>query len=182
MKHLLFITLISLGFTVGLTAKTEHHKNERQSLSDKQIKRMDRKHNSNKAMRRNFRTQKEYKHKTRRKYSKHVKKHSKYINGYHYNISGYRDHHRINRLRGYRHGKKGWTLAYRYDRASFYDNEGYYYGYFNRYGYFFEDVFYKYDRYYSYRDRVKGRGLFDQKYYMPANYGYYGFYRSSDNY
>ena len=175
MKQFLLITLISMGFTIGLAAKTEHKKNEMQVMSDKQIKRMDRKHNINKAKRRDFRTQKEYRHKTDRKHSKYVDKKSKYNNGYNYDRPIYRDHRRMNRQRGYRHGKKGWTLAYRYDRASFYDNEGYYYGYFNRYGYFFEDVFYRYDRYYRYKDRVRGRGLFDHRYYMPANYRYYGF-------
>lgn len=175
MKHILFITLISIGFTVGVAAKNEHHKNESEIMSDKQIKRMDRKHNINKAKSRDFRTQKEYKYKTKRKHSKHLDKYAKYNNGHHYHRSVVRDHHRMNRQRGYRHGKKGWTLAYRYERASFYDNEGYYYGYFNRYGYFFEDVFYRYDRYYTYRDRIEGRGLFDNRYYMPANYRYYGF-------
>jgi len=172
MKHILFITLVSMGFTVGVAAKNEHHRNETVLMTDKQIKRMDRKHNNDKAQRRDFKTQKEYKHRTQRKHSKYL---DKYNNGRNYNRSVIRDHHRINRQRGYRHGKKGWTLAYRYDRASFYDNEGYYYGYFNRHGYFFEDVFYRYDRYYSYRDRVEGRGLFDGRYYMPANNRYYGF-------
>ena len=68
MKHILLITLISMGFTVGVAAKTEHHKNATEVMSDKQIKRMDRKHNINKAKRRDFRTQKEFQHKTKRKH------------------------------------------------------------------------------------------------------------------
>ena len=63
--------------------------------------------------------------------AKYTDKHRRYNNGYHYNRSVYSDYNRMKRQRGYQHGKKGWTLAYRYDRASFYDNEGYYYGYFN---------------------------------------------------
>jgi len=180
MKHILLITLISMGFTVGVAAKTEHHKNDTEVMSDKQIKKMDRKQNIKKAKRRDFRSQKEFQHKTKRKHPKHPKHLDKYGKSnyrYHYDRHIDRDPYRMNRQRGYRYPKKGWTLAYRYDRASFYDNEGYYYGYFNRHGYFFEDVFYRYDRYYTYRDRVKGRGLFDHRYYMPANHRYYGFCR-----
>ncbi|CAA6822880.1 MAG: Unknown protein [uncultured Sulfurovum sp.] len=79
------------------------------------------------------------------------------------------------RQRGYRHFKRGWMLAYRYDRASFYDSEGFYNGYFNRHGYYFEDTFYRYDRFYSFKDRVRGRGLFDNNYYMPSACRKYGF-------
>jgi len=182
MKHILLITLISMGLSIGLAAKTGYQNTESKTMSDKQIKRMDRKHNRNKAQKRDFRTQKEYKHKTDRKYSKYLDRPGRYNGGHHSNRSSYSDHHRRDRQRGYRHGKKGWKLAYRYDRAFFYDSEGYHYGYFNRYGYFFEGIFYRYDRYYAYKDRVKGRGLFDHRYYMPANYRYYGFSRSPYNY
>ena len=175
MKHILLITLISMGFTVGVAAKTEYHKNETEVMSDKQIKRMDRKHHVNKAKKRDFKTHKEFKHRKQRKHSKYLDKYAKYNNGHNYDRHVDRDPQRVNRQRGYRYPKKGWTLAYRYDRASFYDNEGYYYGYFNRHGYFFEDVFYRYDRYYTYRDRVKGHGLFDGRFYMPFNSRYYGF-------
>ncbi|MCF6206054.1 MAG: hypothetical protein L3J47_04055 [Sulfurovum sp.] len=74
----------------------------------------------------------------------------------------------------HRYTKRGWVLAYKYDRAGFYDREGFYYGYFNRNGYFFEGEFYRYDRYYRYSDRVRGRGLFDRYYYRPARWRYYG--------
>ena len=84
---------------------------------------------------------------------------------------------RSNKNRGYRYPKRGWELAYRYDRAAFFDQYGYHYGYFNRHGYYFEGVFYAYDRGYRYHDRVKGRGLFDHWYYIPANAEYYGFSR-----
>ena len=40
---------------------------------------------------------------------------------------------------------------------------------------YFEDVFYRYDRYYGYKDRVRGRGLFDHRYYMPADARQYDF-------
>lgn len=175
MKHILLIALIGMGFTVGVSAKSEHYKNEPEIMNDQQIKRMDRKYNINKAKRRDFRTQKEYQHKTQRKHARYLDKYGKYSNKNYNHRPLYRDHQRTNSQRGYRYTKRGWTLAYRYDRASFHDSEGYYYGYFNRYGYFFEDVFYRYDRYYSHRDRLKGRGLFDGRYYMPANYRYYGF-------
>ncbi len=77
----------------------------------------------------------------------------------------------------HRYTTRGWVLAYRYDRAEFYDREGFHYGYFNRYGYMFEGEFYRYDRYYTYRDRIKGRGLFDRYFYAPAQWRYYGFCR-----
>ncbi len=79
------------------------------------------------------------------------------------------------RQQGYHNFKRGWYLAYRYDRASFNDKYGYHYGYFNRHGFYFDGLFYAYDRYYRYKDRIRGRGAFDNKYYMPANYNYYGF-------
>ncbi len=83
--------------------------------------------------------------------------------------------HRSSKAKPHRHPKRGWILAYRYDRAAFYDRYGYRYGYFNRYGYFFEGVFYRYDRHYRYRDRIRGRGLFDRHYYAPADRQSYGF-------
>ena len=102
----------------------------------------------------------------------------RYANGRHYNYANTametHPHLPLIRQDGYLHPKRGWVLAYRYDRASFYDNEGFFYGYFNRFGYYFENEFYRYDRYYTYRDRLRGQGLFDNKYYMPANASYYG--------
>jgi len=59
-------------------------------------------------------------------------------------------------------------LSYLYERASFYDRYGYQYGYFSRRGFMFEGEFYRYDRSYTYRDRLRGRGLFDHRYYRPA--------------
>lgn len=79
------------------------------------------------------------------------------------------------RQHGYSSFKRGWYLAYRYDRASFNDRYGYHYGYFNRHGFYFDGVFYAYDRHYRYKDRMRGRGTFDNKYYMPTNRSYYGF-------
>jgi len=164
-----------MGLTVGATAKKEHHKNPTEVMSDKQIKKMDRKYKKHKAKKRDFRTHNEFQHKTIRKHAKHHDKYVRSNHRYNHNRPVYIEPYMVHRQRGYRYPKKGWTLAYRYDRASFYDNEGYYYGYFNRSGYFFEDVFYRYDRSYSYRDRVKGRGLFDGRFYMPFNSRYYGF-------
>ncbi len=77
------------------------------------------------------------------------------------------------RQRGYRHTRRNWYLTYLYERASFYDRHGYKYGYFSRRGFMFEGEFYRYDRYYTYRDRLRGRGLFERRYYRPA-YSQYG--------
>jgi len=71
--------------------------------------------------------------------------------------------------RGYRHTRRNWYLTYLYERASFYDRHGYKYGYFSRRGFMFEGEFYRYDRYYSYRDRLRGRGLFERRYYRPSH-------------
>ena len=75
--------------------------------------------------------------------------------------------------RGYRHTRRNWYLTYLYERASFYDRHGYRYGYFSRRGFMFEGEFYRYDRYYTYRDRLRGRGLFEHRYYRP-NYSQFG--------
>lgn len=85
------------------------------------------------------------------------------------------------RQKGYNYFKRGWYLAYIYDRASFNDRYGYHYGYFNRHGYYFEGVFYRYDRDYRYSDRARGKGVFDNRYYIPSNYNYYGFSLPRDN-
>jgi len=69
--------------------------------------------------------------------------------------------------KGYRHTRRSWYLAYLYERAFFYDRYGYEYGYFNRNGFMFEGVFYRYDSGYTYADRLRGRGLFDHRYYRP---------------
>ncbi len=70
--------------------------------------------------------------------------------------------------RGYRHTRRNWYLTYLYERASFYDRHGYKYGYFSRRGFMFEGEFYRYDRQYTYRDRLRGRGLFERRYYRPT--------------
>lgn len=176
MKQLLLITLIGFGLTLGANAQAYNDRDSMKTMSSKNIKKMDRKHTKHKAKKRHFKTQKEFRHRSQRNISKNVNKHANYTHGYNYNRERYRVGHNKNRQRGFGQWKRGWTLAYRYDRASFYDDQGYYYGYFNHHGYFFEDVFYRYDRYYTYKDRVRGKGLFDHRYYMPVNSRYYGFY------
>jgi len=177
MKQLLFTTLISIGLTLGANAKAYEHRDNMQDISSKQIKKMDRKHSKHKAKKRHFKTQKEFLHRSKHNKNRYVDKHAKYRHGYNYKRERYRANHNYNknRQRGFSQGKRGWTLAYRYDRASFYDNKGYYYGFFNHHGYYFEDVFYRYDRYYTYQDRVRGKSLFGHRYYMPVNSSYYGF-------
>ena len=69
--------------------------------------------------------------------------------------------------RGHRYTRRNWYLSYLYERASFYDRHGYKYGYFSRRGFMFEGEFYRYDRQYTYRDRLRGRGLFERRYYRP---------------
>lgn len=180
----LFITLL---LTLGLGAFAHAAQNQNvntQPMSEAKLKKMDHKLTKHKAVKRNFNTQKEFKrsqqrnvrnHNNKGTYNKSHRNNQDYNNGYNYNRDNYQVDYRHLRQRGYSRSNRGWTLAYRYDRASFYDNQGYFYGYFNRYGYYFQDVFYRYDRYYTYRDRVKGRGLFDHRYYMPSNASYYGF-------
>ena len=189
MKKILLTILITFGMTSISYASAQK---DIKPISEKQIKRMDHKLTKHKAMKRNFKTQKEFKRtqqrrttqnkrvthsKMKRRTSKNMRYDTRqpYDNGYNYNRNGYYDDYRPIRQRGYSYSNRGWILAYQYDRASFYDNEGFFYGYFNRYGYYFEDVFYSYDRYYTYRDRIRGRGLFDRHYYMPANASHYGF-------
>lgn len=60
-----------------------------------------------------------------------------------------------------------WYFIYQDRHAPFYDQYGYFYGFFNQFGYYFEGIFYSYDRYYTYEDRLRGRGLFDDRYYEP---------------
>ncbi|MDQ7085195.1 MAG: hypothetical protein Q9M36_09815 [Sulfurovum sp.] len=158
MYKLFYTLIISLGFT--LTLQASNHT----PMNSKQIKQMDRSYNKHKTIKRNFKNQKDFQR----------KQGNSYQNGKNYHPNAYYPQESI-RQRGYPYSKRGWELAYRYDRASFYDNEGFYYGYFNRHGYEFEDRFYAYDRYYGYRDRVRGRGLFDHRYYIPMAKDYYGF-------
>ncbi len=163
------------------------------------IQKMDRKLAHQKAMKRPFKTHKEFQrmraHHSKRVHPKHAKhlhedrkhqnikalkrssRYAGYNDDYYYddNRNHYRDHNRYqnHRARGYRHTRNSWYLAYRYERASFYDRHGYYYGYFNRRGYMFEGEFYRYDRYYTYRDRVRGKGLFEHRFYRPVIDDYY---------
>lgn len=181
--------ILALLMTMVYALATQAQEKNLQPLSENTIKTMDRQMTQHKAHTRNFTTHKEFKRMqqkgvtrpdTKRTASKNMHYNTReYENGHYYtyerSAARYYDDYRPIRQRGYRHSKRGWILAYKYDRASFYDNEGFFYGYFNRYGYYFEDVFYRYDRYYTYRDRVRGRGLFDRRYYMPANANYYGF-------
>ena len=157
--------LLSLFLTFGLitisSASTHNEMKQMKPISETKIKKMDHKLTKHKAVKRHFKTQKEFKRTLQRnvqrngmsKHAKHVTSKSlrygtnNYDKGYNYNRPDYRDDYRPIRQRGYNHSNRGWFLAYRYDRASFYDSEGYFYGYFNRYGYYFEDVFYSYDRY-----------------------------------
>jgi len=180
MNKIFLTLLITFGFTSALFASIQNDVKHSKPMSEHKIKKMDRKLNKHKAVKRNFKTQKEFNHKLQRKsitkHKKHLSKQNmRYNNGYNYNRNMPKAYYRTIRQRGYNYSNRGWSLAYKYDRASFYDNQGYFYGYFNRYGYYFEDIFYRYDRYYTYRDRVRGRGLFSHRYYMPANANYYGF-------
>ena len=183
MNKLLITLIITLGLSTAYASS--HNENNIKPISETKIKRMDYKLTKHKTVKRDFKTHKEFKRALKRnvttKHSRHITSKNMryntngYNNGYNYDRNDYRDNYRPMRQRGYGNSNRGWVLAYKYDRASFYDNQGYFYGYFNRYGYYFEDVFYSYDRYYTYRDRIRGRGLFDRHYYMPANASHYGF-------
>ena len=173
MKKILLSLIFVLSAGSSIQA-TEQNKNTK-AMPEATIKQMDRQMSKHKARSRNFKTQKEFSRKQHKRMNKTHSRDINYNNGYNYTNQRYRDNYRPTRQRGYRYTKRGWILAYQYDRASFYDDEGYFYGYFNRHGYYFEDVFYRYDRYYTYRDRVRGRGLFGRHYYMPVNARYYGF-------
>lgn len=147
-------------------------------LTLNQIKKMDKRLNKHRAKKRRFHNQKEF----ARQHKRHPKPRfgpahrPKHYQGY---VEAYPMPAPyatpIRQRGGYRYSKRGWELAYRYDRAAFFDRHGYHYGFFNRHGYYFEGVFYRYDRGYTYRDRLRGRGLFEHRYYMPANARFYGF-------
>ena len=147
-------------------------------MSEQQLKKMDRKSQTQKRHRRNFNTPQEFENKSHKKMYHHTSSsHERYYNGNSYHRMHDNHRRRVIEQRPYRQSKRGWRLAYKYDRAFFYDKYGYHYGYFNQNGYTFEDIFYRYDRAYTYRDRVKGRGLFGRGYYMPAEVRRYGFCR-----
>jgi len=126
------------------------------------IQKLDKRFGKHQAVKRNFRDQKDF---LSRRHAQHQIK---------YPEQRPRPHHSF-KQRGYPYTKRGWELAYLHDRAPFYDRHGYYYGYFNRHGYSFEGQFYRYDKWYSYQDRIRGKELFKERYYIPANYLYYGF-------
>jgi len=189
MKQTTFKILAVLGLIFSASTLLYAQK-EPQHMSETKIQELDRKLTSRKAKHREFNSISEFKHHQShyrmKQPAKHMQhhKHSRYTTD-NYNKYRYEDTYyygipqNYNRefTRGHRHTKRGWVLAYRYDRAAFYDHDGFYYGYFNRYGYYFEGVFYRYDRFYTFRDRVRGRGLFNHLFYRPADYRYYGFCR-----
>lgn len=169
--------------SAGLSTAADADLNQKQQhnikpMQEHQIKHMDRELTKHQAIKKIFITKKEFLHKENRRINKHFSsKQAGYDRRYVYDNKRYKEVYHPIKQHGYKQSKRGWTLAYIYDRASFYDKEGFYYGYFNRHGYYFENLFYRYDRYYTYNDRIKGRGLFDHRYYMPANSRYYGFYK-----
>ena len=187
MKKLISAITMVIFMMIGLSIQTSAV----QEMSAKKVQRLDRKMTKKSAQKKRFRTQKEYmsmkkrarapKRRTssQRKMndlfsSSHKKTQRRYVEEEVWYGDDW-NYPRGPRQQAYRNFKRGWYLAYRYDRASFYDRYGYEYGYFNRYGYYFDGIFYGYDRYYGYNDRIRGRGLFDGKYYMPANANRYGF-------
>jgi hypothetical protein len=187
MKKLISTITMTAFMMIGLGMHTA----SAQEMSAKKVQRLDRKMTKKSAHKKQFRTQKEYLsmkkrgHAPKRRVSSHRKARDifntssrKQQRRYVEEEIRYEDnwnYPRGPRQQAYRNFKRGWYLAYRYDRASFYDRYGYNYGYFNRYGYYFDGIFYGYDRYYGYNDRIRGRGLFDGKYYMPADANRYGF-------
>jgi hypothetical protein len=169
MKRL--ITLLTLGTLLcTLPLLAVQGTTSQKPLTPQKIQRMDKRLTQYQAVKRDFKNRKEFQYRQ--------KHHSRYKNRFtHKELFGYvRPHYPVkDRQKGYRYSKRGWELAYRYDRADFFDRYGYHYGYFNRYGYYFEGVFYRYDRFYRYIDRVRGKELFGRRFYMPENYRYYGF-------
>jgi len=172
MKRLLIALLLSFGLAISANAQKYVNDNVHHHMTQKEIQKMDRVYTKHQAKRINFKNEREYsRHSKHNSYAKAYR----YSEGYHYKRDRYKDNYQNKRQQGYRYSKRGWKLAYKYDRASFYDSRGYHYGYFNRHGFLFEGYFYRYDRYYTYKDRVRGKGIFDHRYYMPANSRYYGF-------
>ena len=186
MKRIISIGILILCLSIGMSVQLSAERN----LDPKQVQRLDRKMTKKHTRQKRFRTQKEYQRlKQRARTSQRRTSADRRVNrrmdtvqrkSFQRRYSGEErydrwDYPRGPRQQGYRHFKRGWYLAYRYDRASFYDRYGYHYGYFNRYGFEFDGIFYGYDRYYRYQDRMRGRGLFDNRYYMPADAGRYGF-------
>ena len=181
-------SLMRLLLLIGILSVSIYAESEPVEIVD--IAKLDREMTLHRAKQREFRNKSEYRHRKKKLHTHHSKENTSLKRGKHYrdghavhtptnryrpHLSRYRNH--IYAGKPHRHFKRGWVLAYKYDRADFYDRDGYHYGYFNRYGYMFEGEFYRYDRHYRYRDRVRGRGLFDRYYYRPADWRYYGFCR-----
>ncbi len=188
-KYLLAVLVLLFSFQT-LQAQSTHETIEKVDIS-----KLDRYYTSHHAQKRTFKTKQAFKrvqtHHTKVPQKRHIastpvqvhpnryRPQSQWYNARYYNGENYYGRYIPRRQyeRAYRYPKRGWVLAYRYDRADFFDRDGFYYGYFNRYGYFFEGEFYRYDYSYTYRDRVRGRGLFDRYYYRPAAWREYGFCR-----
>ncbi len=189
MKKIISIIVMTFIF-ITLNGELSAGKLENaQPMQIEKIKKMDRKMTHRQAVKKNFKNQNEFKtlkekrnlrnrkthvrNNTANIYrERHRNRHKEYYNNYRYETIPY---YTNIRQKGYRNFKRGWYLAYKYDRAVFNDRYGYHYGYFNRHGYYFEGMFYRYDREYRYNDRVRGKGIFDNRYYIPSNYNYYGF-------
>ena len=179
MKTLVITLLLSFALSINVHAQRFVDDNIHQHMTQKEINRMDRVYTKHKAKRRNFSTHRGYLHRSRHTGFDNYTDKNRYSEGYHYKKERYEERYRTKRQRGFNYSKRGWKLAYKYDRASFYDDRGFYYGYFNRHGYFFEGIFYRFDRFYTYQDRVRGKGLFSHRYFMPEHSRYYGFYPPS---
>jgi len=123
---------------------------ERERLIIKRVQQRD-------SVQRTFRTHAEF---------KHARPH---LRTNYYHIYHKRDYIRRPHIRqtGLVYFINSWYFIYQNRHAPFYDQFGYFYGFFNQFGYFFEGIFYAYDRYYTYEDRLRGRGLFDDRYYEP---------------
>lgn len=173
-RIILFMVLLLLPLALFAQIEQVHTT----MMSERELQRVDNISYNQKAHRRNVKTPQEFEGTTYQKmYPKKHYSNDRYDNGNRYDRMHNAHRRRAIVQRPYRHTKEGWKLAYKYDRAFFYDKYGYHYGYFNKHGYSFEDVFYRYDRAYTYRDRVKGRGLFGRRYYMPYEAKRYGFCR-----
>lgn len=178
---------ISSSRSVNHKKESRRASNKRELRKAKKIQRkVDRKLDRRYAKKRNFKSLKEFKRGHRAKH-RHISRHARHLDKRYNNratsrhSNRYRHDGRYSRYkdqynrwqpkhtqRGYRHYRRSWYMTYRYERASFYDRYGYKYGYFSRRGFMFEGDFYRYDRYYTYRDRLRGRGLFERRYYRPA--------------
>lgn len=125
--------------------------------TQEQQRRISQRVNQRDSIQRTFRTHKEF-----NRVRPHLR--ANYYNTY--ERRDYRRHYNI-RQSGLLYFINSWYFIYQDRHAPFYDKYGYFYGFFNQYGYYFEGIFYSYDRYYTYEDRLRGKGLFDNRYYEP---------------